>query len=366
MPSLSQQPHPNTYILLIPVFNDWDALSRLLDELHSQLSEVQVAAEVILVDDASTIALPEKLMEQVSSYRGSDSGLISVNALSLRRNLGHQRAIAVGLAYIAEHKPGLSVVVMDCDGEDRAVDVPQLLDMHQQTAASVVFARRQQRSEAWGFRLGYRVYRSLFALLTGKQMRMGNFSVLSADAVARLVSVSELWNHYVAAILKSGLPYCQVDTDRGQRYAGNSKMNWSALVVHGLSSIAVFADTVGVRALVATLGFIASVVLAMAVVVGIRLTTDLAIPGWASTMFMALSILMMNGLLLSALFLFLVLSGRNQAGFIPIRDYRFFILSVKGLGKSPAASKPPADEASDQGVSSKPGLRLELGSGSGA
>ncbi len=333
MPSLSQQPHPHTYIVLIPVFNDWEALSRLLDELYAQLTETQIAAEVMLVDDGSTILLPEFLLEQVAAYQGAGVGLTAVSVLSLRRNLGHQRAIAVGLAYIAEHKPGLSVVVMDCDGEDRAADVPQLLDVQQETASPVVFARRRQRSEGWRFRLGYRIYRSLFTLLTGKQMRMGNFSVLSADAVARLVSVSELWNHYVAAVLKSGLPYQQVDTDRGQRYAGQSKMNWSALVVHGLSSIAVFADTVGVRALVATLGFIGSVVLAMVVVVGIRLTTDLAIPGWASTMFMALSILMMNGLLLSALFLFLVLSGRNQAGFIPIRDYRFFVLSVKVLAK---------------------------------
>ena len=82
---------------------------------------------------------------------------------------------------------------------------------------------------------------------------MGNFSVIPRERLASLVVVSELWNHYAAAAMRSRQPFCTIPTRRAERLDGESKMNFVGLVVHGLSAISVYSDIVGVRLLIADL-----------------------------------------------------------------------------------------------------------------
>ncbi len=307
-------------VVLIPSYNDWEALSLLLPSLDEALESGGRQAELVIVDDGSTIE------------RGSDFGvgpwkaIRKVGVLRLLRNLGHQRAIAVGLGYTAEHIRPLAVVVMDSDGEDDPVDVPRLLDrMDTEGQTKIVFAERTKRSETLRFRIGYGVYRSLHRLLTGVSVRVGNFSAIPAKRLASLVVVSELWSHYAAGVFRSRQPFCTIPTHRAKRLCGRSTMNYIALVTHGLSAISVFSDVAGVRLIAMAATSAVMAVICLLGVLLVRLTTDFAIPGWATYSVGLLLNLILQTIILMVIYSFVILSGRQGLGFLPRRDYAYFV-----------------------------------------
>ncbi|HEX6097603.1 MAG TPA: glycosyltransferase [Thermoanaerobaculia bacterium] len=307
-------------LVLIPVYDDWTALGLLLPRLGQALTRDGLSAEILVIDDASQIAADAIL---------PSPGITATHVVSLRRNVGHQRAIAIGLAYAEEHFPGAHVVVMDADGEDDPVHVPRLYEKcREERFAKIVFARRRKRSEGPRFVFFYALYRWLYRLMTGMDIRVGNFSIVPHAVLRRLVGVSEIWSHYVGGVMKARLPYATVPCDRAPRLAGRSRMNLVSLVTHGLSAIAVNGDVLGVRALMATCALIVAMITAIVVAVGIRLYTNLAIPGWATYVVALATVILIEAIILSLFFIFTILSGRNQVNFIPKRDYHHFVLDV--------------------------------------
>src|SRR4030095_14771807 len=148
-------------MILMPVFNDWHALSLLLPSLEHELKISGLRAGLLLVDDGSTVKLPESFSPKPLP------SIDSIDVLSLRRNLGHQRAIAVGLSYIEMNYPDCSVVIMDSDGEDSPKDVPRLVrECDANRCEKIVFAARTRRSEGWTFAFFYHLYRLIHFLLT--------------------------------------------------------------------------------------------------------------------------------------------------------------------------------------------------------
>jgi hypothetical protein len=326
----------NTSItFLIPVFNDWDSVSILLRNLDAVLLQHQERADVLIVDDGSTIeprALP----------RTTERALSRVAILKLQRNVGHQRAIAVGIAYLNEHGVSDVVIIMDADGEDRPDDVPALLNgfrYHKQQR--IVFAQRAKRLERFSFRLGYHAYRLLHRLLTGIAVKVGNFSVIPRHFLPNLAASSDLWNHYAAAVFKARLPWSTVPCDRGKRYSGRSTMDFVALVTHGLSAISVFGDIVGVRLLLFAGGLVVAVLAALAVVLSVRLATTWAIPGWATMTAGLLLVILVQCLGGALLLSFFILTARAGSTFLPARDYKFFIADVIEVSPSHGHSELP-------------------------
>jgi hypothetical protein len=315
------------FTILMPVYDDWEALDLLLERLDLVLCDQMMLARVLIVDDGSTC---EPLVDlSVRRYHA----LEAVHVLRLRRNLGHQRAIAVGLAYLEQHDPPDVLVIMDCDGEDDPADVPRLVKQcGVEENSKIIFAERTRRSESWQFRFFYWLYKSAHVVLTGRSIRFGNFSALPRPALESLVVVSELWNHYAAAVLKARLPYVTVPTRRARRLSGRSRMNFIGLVTHGLGALSVESETIGVRMLVASLVLFGCLVLALLATVAIRLGTGLAIPGWATTVAGLLLILLAQTLMLTVLFSFITLAGRLGMQFLPCRDCAFFVSQVYQLG----------------------------------
>lgn len=309
--------------IVIPVFNDWKALGMLLARLDESLLNKGIEVGVVVVDDASST-------QNYGDFIPPDLKAINkVEVLELRRNLGHQRAIAVGLAYVEENVLCQAVVVMDGDGEDDPRDVPRLIERCcEEEYEKLIFAKRSKRSESMLFKLLYFIYRWLYRLLTGHEIRMGNFSVVPRRVLRRIVGVSEIWNHYAAGALKARVSYAEVPIKRGTRLAGKSKMNFPSLVTHGLSAISVHGDIVGVRLLVTTFFLMLLFGAGLISVVIVKFTTTLAIPGWTSYIGALLLVILMQTVMLSLFFSFLVLSGRNASNFLPQRDYQHFVLDI--------------------------------------
>ena len=250
----------------------------------------------------------------------------AIRTLRLRRNLGHQRAIAIGLAHVQQTTSCDAVLVMDADGEDTPEGVAQLLRAYSDThGEKAVFAERSRRSESLVFLSFYHLYKILHRGLTGISVRVGNFSILPSRYLNTLVVQSELWNHYAAAVFRSNLPFTMIPIPRGTRIAGTSRMNFVALVSHGLSAMSVFGDIVGVRLLIGSLAGSLLVGVGMVLVVMIRLFTSLAIPGWATYATGTLAIIMIQLITIATSFTFFMLSSRTNLGFVPLRDYSLFV-----------------------------------------
>jgi len=311
-------------IIIIPVFNDWKSVEILLMQLDEVLSNEEMLVEVIVIDDASSI-------RNLGNFTTSNFKAIKkFQILELRRNLGHQRAIAIGLAYVQAKISCQAVVVMDGDGEDAPTDVIRLIKKYDRSGEDkIVFARRNQRSESWKFRFFYMLYRWLYKLLTGQEIQVGNFSIIPYRILHRLVAVSEIWNHYASGVLKARIPYIEIPTKRSTRLAGRSQMNFVSLVTHGLSSISVYGDIIGVRLLVASSLFVLFTIISLLVVITIKLTTTLAIPGWTSYIVALFLVILLQGVMLSLFFIFLTLNARNSSSFLPNRDYNYFVLELQ-------------------------------------
>ena len=311
-------------LILIPVYDDWEALILLLGHLDAVLLNYETDVEILIVDDASKVPFSHRLPLLRRINR--------IDILELRRNLGHQRAIAIGLAYIEAHSPCGAVVVMDSDGEDSPKDVPKLINKCTEEAfGKLIFARRVKRSEGPLFTLFYALYKRAYKILTGQNIRMGNFSIIPFDILQRLVAVSEIWNHYAVGALKAKVQYSELATRREKRLAGRSKMNFTSLVTHGLGAISVHGEVVGVRLLMATSLLILFSLAGIAVVVSIKIFTTLAIPGWATYVGASLLIILIQAVSISLFFVFIILSSRNNYSFLPMRDFSNFILRSKTI-----------------------------------
>lgn len=314
-------------LITMPVYEDWAPameLCQTIDNIFRREDAYQV--RILLVDDGSTATTcPRELPFRPAALHG-------VSVLSLRRNLGHQRAIAIALAHIQQKWQGDALVLMDADGEDRPEDIPLLLKaMGSAPRPTAVFAERGKRLENTLFRFFYNGYRALHRVLTGRDIRFGNFSVLPWSHLDTLVLFPEMWSHYAATFLKSRLPYLRVRCDRAKRKAGKSHMSLEHLVVHGLSALFANQEVVGTRLLVMLLVVTVSLFLGIGIVVGVRLLTRLAIPGWATSTMGLLLILVSQALIAAFLMIFSIMTERNHLGFLPIRDYSFFVRQESAL-----------------------------------
>jgi polyisoprenyl-phosphate glycosyltransferase len=221
---------------------------------------------------------------------------------------------------------------MDSDGEDKPEDALRLIETYRREGRQkVIFARRMKRSEGMVFRLLYGLYKNFYRMLTGQEIRIGNFSIIPYRILGRLVAVAEIWNHYAAGLQRAKVPYTEIPTNRGTRLAGKSKMSMINLVAHGLSSISVYADVVGTRLLILVSAISVVVLILIVVLIAIRLFT-IGIPespGWISYIIGLLFTALLQAIMFSIFFIFIILSGRNNASFLPCRDYHYFIWKVR-------------------------------------
>jgi polyisoprenyl-phosphate glycosyltransferase len=298
--------------IVTPVFDDWTSFLRLITDLEAALQKLNCRAEIIAVDDCSSERPPTNIAVHPPISR--------LRILSLASNLGHQRAIAVGLSSAVERAEFDLVAVLDSDGEDRPHELIRLIEAALEHPGLAVVARRAKRSEGWTFRVFYFLHTVLFRILTGHKINFGNFCVLPFAFLDRLTARPDIWNNFAATIIRARLPLKYISTTRGARYAGQSKMNFVSLIVHGLGTISVFSDIVFVRILCASSVLFGLSVLSILVVIAIRLFTALAIPGWATSASGFLILIGFQAVMLPIMMAFLLLNSRASLQPIP-KDY---------------------------------------------
>ncbi|MBF0135247.1 MAG: glycosyltransferase [Magnetococcales bacterium] len=318
--------------LLIPVYNDWDSVHELLVrmdrlfEQHFQTRDEAHKVSVLLVNDCSEISPPLETWHQARF-----SMLRSIKIMNLINNMGHQIAIAVGLGSLASTPGEGVIIVMDGDGEDRPEDVFRLLQAHREHPEAYILAHRHKRSEGLGFRLGYRLYKLTYFILTGKSITHGNFCLIPWERLLSLTSRSTLWNHLAATINEFKKSHHLLATERGKRFFGKSRMNVWALIFHGLNGISVHLETVSLRLLMASLIIGAISFCVMIALVPIRLFWDWAVPGWASTIGFLSLVIGIQAFLISIFSTFMVLNNRQRVTITPRKDWSAYVMDEQTL-----------------------------------
>lgn len=312
---------PPSHVIITPVYEDAEACKSLFKALAEENPDFFIVA----VDDGSVrVPLDPALI--------ADAGLDGI-VIRLKRNLGHQRALAVGVNYVAEHIPNATCILMDSDGEDVPASIKALLQSLVAPDTDIVVATRKKRVESLRFRAFYFLYKILFNLLSGRRISFGNFMALNPAAVQRLAAMQELGIHVAATALVSKMRISTTPLDRGPRYAGQSRMNFGGLVLHGFRALMVVAEDVLVRV------GIACMLLAAAAFFGVGATFILKLigfstPGWFST---ALGILLLVLLQTATLTLItLMLTGVVRGTLTPVNYLVFIDEILVAKGRPPA------------------------------
>ena len=311
----------NTLRIIIPVYNDWISLDMLLRELDKAAATLPFQIFVSIINDGSTEDPPPGC-ENASDLEH----LVGVEIVTVSVNVGHQRAIAIGLCVAAEDHDADAVLIMDADGEDPPHSIQALTRNTAGRADFCFIAHSKKRVETLSFKAFYMLYRWFFRLVTGQSISFGNFCILSRGYVDRLVMVSDLWNNLPAAIMRSQLPITLVPIRRGRRYAGQSKMSFSSLIVHGFSSMSVYADTIFVRLLLLSIGLFASCAVLLFAGFSFRLFSPThATLDWVITVAFSMIIILVQVLLTTISSILVLLNNRVQRLFIPLVDFRHYL-----------------------------------------
>ena len=230
------------FIILIPLYNDWKSVSKLLNEINSQVINWNADVSVIIVNDSST--------EARSGLESNYKKIKSVKILNMKENRVHQRCIAAGLKYICKNENFDRVFIMDADGEDRPEELNDLFKKAQENPDSTITGNRFKRSEGIVFKILYEVHKLLTLVFTGKLIKFGNFTCLPKDHVKQLIQKPYLWNSYSSSVVRTINDRIFIPSKRGLRYVLPSKMNFTGLVFHSLAIISVFRNIVIIRSIV--------------------------------------------------------------------------------------------------------------------
>ena len=229
------------FIILIPLFNDWKSVSRLLNEIDLQINNWKAEVSVFIVNDAST--------EKRSGIQFNFKKIKLVKILNMKKNTVHQRCIAAGLKYICKNEDFDRVIVMDADGEDRPEELNDFFIKAEENPNKTITGNRFKRSEGIIFKVLYETHKLLTLIFTGKLIKFGNFSCLPKNHVEQLIQKPYLWNSYSSSVVKTINERTFIASIRGSRYVLPSKMNLAGLIFHSLSIISVFRNLVIIRSI---------------------------------------------------------------------------------------------------------------------
>ena len=233
------------YIILIPVFNDWQSVFKLIENIDLQVNNETI--DIVIVNDAST--------ESFDNNQKQFSKINSVKIINLIKNGGHRKAIATGLKYCQENLEYDYIIPMDGDGEDRPEELKDFFNQVQETQPEVITATRVKRSESSLFKFLYSMHKIFTHLITGKLIKFGNYTCLSKNAVSKLLSDGSVWLSYSGAVTKHFPQFSTIQSIRGERYFGPSKMSILALILHSFRISTVFRENIFIRVVIVILIF---------------------------------------------------------------------------------------------------------------
>ena len=227
------------YTILIPIYNDRESLTKLIENINGELNSVNAEVSILVINDASS--------QQIVDTYSNLENIRSFEIINMKQNRGHARCIASGLKYIYEKKEFDYVIPMDGDGEDRPEEIKNFIELSEQAGEQSIVGERVKRSEGLLFQLCYKFHKFLTLAFTGQTIKFGNFTCLSKSTIEKMLKEKASWSSFSGSLRKVENDLISMPSIRGARYFGPSQMSFFNLLKHSLSIISVYRKTVLIR-----------------------------------------------------------------------------------------------------------------------
>ncbi len=220
------------HIILIPVYNDWKSLQKLISEINKVSKNLKdFETQILIVDDNSS--------KKIRKLRTRFNYIKKIQILTLKKNLGSQKAIAVGLFYLKNLNKDFFITVMDSDGEDKPQDLKRLMILAKKNKSWVITSNRKKRKETFLIRILYSMHLMISYIFTLNWISFGNFTSFHSKNLPKILKDNSSWYAHSSSIINN----CKIKriyAKRGKRYFDKSKLNLYDLFEHSLRVNAVF------------------------------------------------------------------------------------------------------------------------------
>jgi len=230
------------YLFLTPLYNDWDSLRILLRNLNNELKKKEIQSEVIVVNDYST--KNEKLKKNNLKF------IKKITVLNLKKNLGSQKAIFLGLKYIKKRKYKGILTILDSDGEDDVKKIKLMIKKTDENPSTIILATRKKRLEGFFLQLINKIRLVINYILIGNFINFGNFSSFNLNILKKILKNNNLWIAYSSGVLKNYNNFIYVNSEKKKRYFGKSKVNSKFLIKHTLNIISIYWKSIVFKSLI--------------------------------------------------------------------------------------------------------------------
>ena len=210
------------YIVLIPIYNDRESLTKLIEDINSEIEGINSEISIIVINDASS-------QQIIDDYQNTEN-INSIEIINMKENRGHTRCIASGLKYIYEKKEFDYVIPMDGDGEDRPEEIKNFIKLAEQSKNQSIIGERVKRSESLFFKFCYLTHKIITLAFTSQYIKFGNFTCLSKLTVEKMLKEKATWNSFSGSLKKIEKNLLSTPSIRGVRYFGSSKMSFFNLL----------------------------------------------------------------------------------------------------------------------------------------
>ena len=219
-------------IIIIPIYNDWKSLNKLLFQLNENFrNSKNFENEILIINDHSS--------EQINIKNNNLSSIKKISIINLNKNLGSQKAIAVGLFYLKDRAKNSFVTIMDGDGEDDPFQVNNMLEEAKKNQEFIITSNRKKRQESLAIQILYKIHLIITFIFSHKWISFGNFTTFSSKNISKILSNNNSWYAHSSSVLNN----CKIKrlyAKREKRYFDKSKVNLLALMEHALRVNVVF------------------------------------------------------------------------------------------------------------------------------
>lgn len=224
---------PKTVTLLIPAYNEANALPRLFERIEAVINiEPGYRFEYLVVDDGSSDGTLAEIKQLATQY-------LNVEYISFARNFGKEYALAAGF----QNAKGDAVIILDGDGQHPPELIPDMLRLWEIGYDDVYAVRQDAVPESFPKKVARSVYYKFADAVVGKDIivrNAGDFRLLDRKCVIALRNLTEADRNTKALYGWVGFRKVAIEYQQGERAHGASKWDRRSLVKLASSGIISF------------------------------------------------------------------------------------------------------------------------------
>lgn len=277
--------------VIIPCYNEEEVIEKTYEEVKKVMDENKYDYEIIFVDDGSK----DRTLEILRKISQEDNNVV---VISFSRNFGHQPAVSAGI----KNSSGDVAIIIDADLQDPPQLIPEMIKIHLEEGANVVYGvRKERKGESFFKKITAKLFYRFLNIMSDVKFPLdtGDFRLIDGKVIKEFKNLKERDKYIRGLISWMGFKQVPIYYDRNPRFAGVTKYPLKKMIKFALTGIFYFSDKP--LKMVTTLGFITTIIgllLGVYVVMIKIFVPSQVISGWASTM---ITIIFMGGVQLLTL-----------------------------------------------------------------